>query len=88
MNKDNANDKKYKRMFHILVVSTLVWSILFFAWMVYNFTELDNINVTSYLRCFVHTTVRKTNFMKINLDDCRYAVNNSFFKILKHKIIG
>jgi len=88
MNTKDKNNKRYQRIFHVLVLVTLLWSILFFAWMVYNFTELDNINVTNYLRCFVHTTIRKTNFMKIDIDDCSYAINNSFFKIMKNKIIG
>jgi hypothetical protein len=90
-NNENNGQQTYfqrytKKIFNVLLIVTLLWSILFAVWMIYNFNELDNVVMSGYFRCFVHTTMRKANFMKIAIDDCQYVNNLSLFSIIKKNL--
>jgi predicted negative regulator of RcsB-dependent stress response len=87
-NKQRSYFQRYsKKIFNVLLIVTLLWSLLFAGWIIYNFNELDNVNMTNYFRCFVHTSIRNANVMKIGAEDCNYVNTTSLFKIIKNKIM-
>jgi hypothetical protein len=76
-----------KRLFNIGLIVTLMWSIIFLIWLLYNFKELDKLDLFNYFKCFIHTTIRKTNFMKIGQNDCIYSNTKGLLDVFKDKFI-
>lgn len=93
-NTKNTNKEKTqfeifsKRLFNIGLIITLLWTIIFIGWLLYNFDKLDDVKYFNYFKCFIHTTIRKTNFMRINGDDCIFSNSKGLYGILKSKIIN
>lgn len=95
MNTNNLDDEKeYKypgyyerympRLFKILIYVVLFWNIVFIFWLLKNFNKIDKLQVFSYFKCFVHTTLRKKNFMTILDNDCNYSNNISYKNLVKN----
>ena len=87
--KDKTKYELYsKKLFKVLLIITLFWSIIFFIWLIYNFKDLDSLDIGNYFKCFVHTTIRKINFMKIVDGDCIYSQSNGIINIIRKKIFS